>query len=61
MFAKPLALLFFDILVSFKVLVFCRLLKENCSLNVEDAKKLKKGISEAGIERSTLAVERICD
>ena len=42
MFARPLALVFYDVLVSFGVLVFCRLLKENCGLNVEDAKKIEE-------------------
>ena len=37
--------------------MFCRLLKVNCGLNVEDAKKLKKGIFGAGIKCSTLALE----
>jgi hypothetical protein len=60
MFVRPLALLFFDVLVSFGILMFCKLPKENCGLNVEDANKLKKGISRAGIERSTLALEHIC-
>ena len=57
MFARPLTLLFYNVLVCFGVSVFCRLLKENCGLNVEDTKKSKKGISGAGIERNTLLLE----
>jgi hypothetical protein len=48
---SPLALLFSHICVSFCILVFCKLLSKKCDSNVEDAKKLKKGISEARIER----------
>jgi hypothetical protein len=39
--------------------MFCRLLRENCGLNVEDAKKLKKGIFGAGIEHNTQVLECI--
>ena len=48
MFAKPL--LFYDALVSLGVLVFCRLLREKCSLNVKIAKKWEEsGILEMGL------------
>jgi hypothetical protein len=57
MFVRPLTLIFSNFFISFGVLVSCRLLKENCGLNVEDAKKLKKDIFGARIKRSTLPLK----
>jgi hypothetical protein len=56
MFTRPLTLIFSNFFISFGVLVSYRLRKENCGLNVEDAKKLKKDIFGAGIECSTLSL-----
>ena len=54
MFAKPLTLLFSDVLASCGVLVFCRLLRRNCDLNVKIAKKWEEsGILEMGSSAST--------
>jgi hypothetical protein len=60
MFAKVLALLFFDVLISFGVIVFCRLLKENCGLNVKIAKKVRRKWNyENRIKRMALKLKRI--